>query len=178
MNQSDVIEIEGQIDVVGINLPQDMEQDQRLKAQQSKISDVLVVLERNRDAVEKALADGIATDLPEGIEAQTTLSFADAGAGFNVHVAPVVEGEAKLDRLQLTRILPDRVTSVMTECIGANATRVGVWEPKVVAAVKGQRATVAFQVDDVATSTGLGHVGWVLGIMGVGAGIVALMLMQ
>ena len=44
MNQTEAIEIEGEIEVVGVNLPQDMEQDDRLKAQQSKVSDVLVVL--------------------------------------------------------------------------------------------------------------------------------------
>ena len=148
MNQTEAIEIEGQIEVVGVNLPQDMEQDDRLKAQQSKISDVLVVLERHHASVERALADGIATDLPEGIEATTTLSFANTGAGFNVSVSPVVSGEGKIDRRQLTNMLPDRVTSVMTECIGANATRVGVWEPRVVAAVKGQPKPVQVEADD------------------------------
>ncbi len=178
MNQTDAIEIEGQIEVVGVNLPQDMEQDDRLKAQQSKVSDVLVVLERNHALVERALADGIATELPEGIEATTTLSFANTGAGFNVSVSPVVSGEAKIDRRQLTSVLPGRVTSVMTECIGANATRVGVWEPKVVAAVKGQGQPAQAEAGDVKTSTGLGHIGWVLGVLGVGAGLIALMLMQ
>ena len=69
MNQSEAIEIEGEIEVVGVNLPQDMEQAERLKAQQSKISDVLVVLERHHASVEQALSERIATELPEGIEA-------------------------------------------------------------------------------------------------------------
>lgn len=178
MNQTDAIEIEGQIEVVGVNLPQDMEQDDRLRAQQSKISDVLVVLERNHESVERALADGIATELPEGIEATTTLSFADTGPGFNVSVAPFASGEGSINRSQLTTMLPDRVTSVMTECIGANATRVGVWEPRVVASVKGQNKSAPIEPSDVKTSTGLGHIGWVLGVLGVGAGLIALMLLQ
>ncbi|MEM6500000.1 MAG: hypothetical protein AAGB04_11125 [Pseudomonadota bacterium] len=178
MDQTDAIEIEGQIEVVGVNLPQDMEQDDRLRAQQSKVSDVLVVLERNHASVERALADGIATELPEGIEATTTLSFANTGAGFNVSVSPVASGAGKIDRRRLTHVLPGRVTSVMTECIGANATRVGIWEPKVVAEIKGRSRPTEAQSGDVKTSTGLGHIGWVLGVLGVGAGLIALMLMQ
>ena len=178
MNQTEAIEIEGQIEVVGVNLPQDMEQNDRLKAQQSKISDILVVLERHHATVEKALSDGIAIELPDGIEARTTLSFAETGAGFNVLVAPIADGEVRIDRRRLTSVLPDRVTSVMTDCIGANATRVGVWEPKVVAAIKGKLGDAGAKNTSAQASSGLGHIGLVLGAMGIAAGLIALMLMQ
>ena len=178
MNQVEAFEVEGQIEVVGVNLPQDMEQNERLRAQQSKVSDVLVVLERHRESVEAALADRIATDLPEGIEARTTLSFADTGAAFNVNVLPVIEGDVRLDRRQFKSVLPGQVSSVISDYIGANATRVGVWEPKIVTAIKGQGLNGTSAGKSGGPSSGLGHIGWVLGAMGVGAGIVALMLMR
>ena len=178
MNQVEAFDVEGQIEVVGINLPPDMEQSERLRAQQSKVSDVLVVLERHKEIVEAALADRIATELPEGIVARTTLSFADSGAAFNVNVLPVIEGDVRLDRRQFKSVLPEQVSSVISDYIGANATRVGVWEPRIVTANRGQGVNGSSSVEAGGASSGLGHTGWVLGAMGVGAGIVALMLLR
>lgn len=179
MSQTEAIEIEGEIEVVGVNLPQNMEQDELLKAQQSKISDVLVVLERHHAKLEQALSDGIAGELPDGVEAKTTLSFAETGSGFNVNVTPVINGEARIDRRRLTRVLPEHVASVMSDCIGANSTRVGVWEPKVVASIKGKGGQAGHKgAEGQPSSAGLGHIGWVLGIMGIAAGAVAFMLMR
>ena len=104
--------------------------------------------------------------------------FADSGAAFNVNVLPVIEGDVRLDRRQFKSVLPEQVSSVISDYIGANATRVGVWEPRIVTANRGQGVNVSSSVEAGGASSGLGHIGWVLGAMGVGAGIVALMLLR
>lgn len=175
MEQSEAIDIEGRVDVVALDLPADMETEQRAHAQRCRIGDVLVMLEVNHKAVEQVLDDRIAQEMPEGVTAETTLDIAKDDPVFYVKIAPIAQDGGTIDRRGLAGVLPGAVQDVVSSYIGERATHVGMWEPRIVAQLATQSTSGKGERENGGHRSVNRLIGWLVGL-GIVSGLVWLFL--
>ena len=116
------------------SLPDDMPPAERASAQRSKVNDILIVLERDREMLETNLA-GRARALVDanGGTPGVKLTFAADAPAFVVAVDVGEAGETVADRAGLGRHLAVAVREELLAHIGRRATSSGRWEAIVMA---------------------------------------------
>ena len=121
------------------NLPPDMSRFDRDRSQRSRLNDVLMMLETKRALVEQQVAARVGGMLPPDVAAKSSMELSDDDAGFTVSVTPTQANGITLDRSSLAQKLPDAVASAVSDYITEHATKVGMWQPQVSAALKSDR---------------------------------------
>lgn len=126
------IEIEGRVNAAAGTLPADMTPAQRATAQRSKVNDILIVLERDRDEIEKRLRDHARRLGGSEGGSEAHLAFSEQDSSFAVTFK--IDGAEELPPLKETGAeLATAVRDELLAHIGRKATASGRWEPIVLA---------------------------------------------
>lgn len=163
---SEAFELEGRVEVVGANLPQDMGEAERARAKAARESNVVLVLERHQMALEAGIAERVAAIMPEGIRAVTQVTFDDLAPAFYVRVTPSGDEQQELDRQAISAALPEIVSDAVSSQIAERATQVGMWRADVKAAMK-LRDQCSAETSSTVQSSGRYRAG--LGLLGLAA---------
>jgi hypothetical protein len=133
----DSFDVEGRVDLTAGVSTRDMAAAELERARNARVGDVLMVLERNGEELEHRLDGRLADLMPDGVEVRSRLSFETDRPVFGVNVQAYGVDGAAIDRRALTAKLPEAVSGEIGSYIDERATKIGMWEHNVVAALKG-----------------------------------------
>ena len=137
------INVDGQIDLTDLADPGDLPEHARAdgdRVRTSRLADVMIVMERDRAALEETLRAGLAERvLPEGV-AHLALQLDDAAPRFSVVIEPVVAPDVPLtelpadQRTQLEREIATGVAAwIAQRAVSSPTPR---WQPQVTATIQ------------------------------------------
>lgn len=166
-------DLEGRISLEAGQLPGNMTAGELERSRTSRLEDVLIVLERNGHELQQRLDVRLSTLLPDGVDAQTHLTFPGHGSSFAISVDAARAEGAAIDARSMAALFPDAVSNEIGAYIGEQATHIGMWQPVVVASIK-RPADAGVRAGTVGQSMGRGRVlvGLTFGLALVGAAIV------
>lgn len=131
-----MIEIEVRVGVVPGDLGVEMTPSERVFAQNRKIADILIVLERDKALVRQAILDRLGGLTREGADApfngaELALEFQDAMPIVRVSLEKTAGAGAGAKRVAIIDRLSVAVEMAVAEHIRSKATHTGRWEAKV-----------------------------------------------